>query len=202
MSEMITVNVRLSNADKETVEADKMGTVLDLKEAISAKLSVPSSQQRLIYKGRVLKDASTLEFYGIENDHTIHMVKSGGAAAAPTPPAATPIPATTTSMNGNPASTIPNMSAFGGMPNIPNLGGNQNAMMQQMLSNPEMMNQMLESPMMQNMMNNPEMMRNMMLNNPEMQSVLNANPQLRQALNDPAVSVKCMLLGRSIERQD
>ena len=64
MSTMISLTIRLSNADKAVVEADKSGTVLELKEKIAAKLNVPAVQQRLIYKGRVLKDDSTLEFYG------------------------------------------------------------------------------------------------------------------------------------------
>ncbi len=61
---MINLVIRLSNADKVVVETDKNGTVLELKQVIEAKLNVAAAQQRLIYKGRVLKDDSTLEFYG------------------------------------------------------------------------------------------------------------------------------------------
>ncbi|KAL2542315.1 Ubiquitin domain-containing protein DSK2a [Abeliophyllum distichum] len=34
---------------------------------------VPSEQQRLFYKGRILKDDKTLVGYGLQADHTVHM---------------------------------------------------------------------------------------------------------------------------------
>lgn len=61
---LISLTIRLSNADKVVVDAESTGTVLELKEKIAIALSVPSGQQRLIHKGKVLKDDSTLEFYG------------------------------------------------------------------------------------------------------------------------------------------
>ncbi|KAJ1415735.1 ubiquitin-related domain-containing protein, partial [Ochromonadaceae sp. CCMP2298] len=74
----LTLTIKCSNADKATVVIDQSATVLELKEKIAESLTVAAAQQRLIYKGRVLKDDLTLEHYQIQNEHTVHMVK--GAA--------------------------------------------------------------------------------------------------------------------------
>lgn len=64
MDSVIKLNIKLTNADKCSVEVETTATILELKEKIAAVLNVPAAQQRLIYKGRVLKDDSTVQFYG------------------------------------------------------------------------------------------------------------------------------------------
>lgn len=81
MSE-INVNIKCSNSDKADVQIELSATVL--KEKAGEALYVPASRQRLIYKGRVLKDESTLESYEVQDGHTVHMVKGASAAAAST----------------------------------------------------------------------------------------------------------------------
>lgn len=56
--------IRLSNAEKVNVECGANDTILDLKVAIEKVLSVPPVNQRLIYKGKVLKDDLQLSSYG------------------------------------------------------------------------------------------------------------------------------------------
>ncbi len=46
------------------MEAEADDTVATLKEAVAAKVDAQPSAIRLIYKGQILKDASTLESYG------------------------------------------------------------------------------------------------------------------------------------------
>jgi ubiquilin len=196
MSEL-TLTIKCSNADKATVVIESTATVLDLKNKISEQLSVPATQQRLIYKGRVLKDESTLENYDIQNEHTVHMVKGAGAAGASPAPAAAPAPAPSpfaapaaANPYQQPANPLGNMfgGPAGGMPFGPGGMPDMNRMQEQLMRNPEMMRQVMNSPMMENLLNNPDMMRNMMMNNPQMQAMLDANPQMRHVLNDPAVS--------------
>lgn len=194
MSE-ITLTIKCSNSSTANVTADPTDTVLQLKERVAAVLSVPAAQQRLIYKGRVLKDELTLDSYSVENGHTVHMVK--GAAAAATAASASPAPATPAAPSSSsapsptiaspPAGAIPNPFAMGGLGGLGALGGlggaaagngDINRMTQQLMNSPEMMQQIMNSPMMEAMMNNPDMMRNMMLNNPQMQAMLDANPQV------------------------
>lgn len=191
----ITVTIKCSNADKATIVIEKSALVSDLKDKIAETLSVPSALQRLIYKGRVLKDESTLDFYDIQDGHTVHMVKgSAPGASSTTTSTTTPTPvAAPNSMGslGMPAAANPaNMfgglggmmgNQFGGMPDI-------STMQEQLMRNPEMMQQIMSSPMMDNLLNNPDMLRNMMGNNPQMQAMLDSNPQIRHIMNDPAVS--------------
>ena len=140
MSE-ITIHIKCSNADKATVKIETTATVLELKEKVNEQLNVLPAQQRLIYKGRVLKDDATIDSYGVENEHTVHMVKSGGggAAAAPvstTAPAATspapavpsfalPPSAAPTSSSTQPQASNPfaNPFAMGGLGGMGGMGG-------------------------------------------------------------------------------
>lgn len=85
----ITVNVKCSNADKFEVTTTTTATVAEFKTALSAVSGVEVENQRLIYKGRVLKDDLALDFYGVEEGQTVHLVK-GGKARAEQPAAATP----------------------------------------------------------------------------------------------------------------
>lgn len=77
----ITVNVKCSNADKYQVETTTSATVAEFKIALAAVSSVAAENQRLIYKGRVLKDDLALDFYGVEEGQTVHLVKGGKARA-------------------------------------------------------------------------------------------------------------------------
>lgn len=210
MSEL-TLTIKCSNADKATVVIESTATVLDLKGKIAEQLSVPAAQQRLIYKGRVLKDESTLENYDIQNEHTVHMVKGaapGGASPAPT--AAAPAPTSAYSAPrpayGAPpapgANPMQGMGALfgnpGAMPMGPGGMPDMSRMQEQLMRNPEMMRQVMNSPMMENLMNHPELMRSMMMSNPQMQAMMDANPQMRHILNDPSVSfiIRCVPLFR------
>jgi len=47
-----------------TVSTDNATSIAELKEAIATEASIPSAEQRLIYKGQVLKDERTVESYG------------------------------------------------------------------------------------------------------------------------------------------
>ena len=193
MSEILVI-IKSSNADRTEVLAEPTMTVLEFKEKVAEKIPIEPAAQRLIYKGRVLKDECTLKFYDVQDGQTIHLVKGGGNNPSSTPiatPVAAPSSASgTSSFNGmggfgagggganpNPFQGMGGMGAPGGMPGMP--GG----------MNPEMMSQMMNSPMMESLMSNPDMLRNMIVNNPQMQSMLDSNPQIRHVLNDPAVSL-------------
>jgi ubiquilin len=206
MSE-ITIHIRCSNADKATVQIDTTSTVLDLKELVNAQFNVPASQQRLIYKGRALKDDATIESYGVENEHTVHMIKIGSSsssssssftssATTATLPIARPVSSFTPSVGPAASYATPQAPGRGGFGD-PGGQGDINRLQQQLLQSPEMMEQVMNSPMMQALMDNPEMMRNMMMNNPQMQGIFDANPHLRQMFNDPSVLRQSMEMMRN-----
>ena len=87
---VISIKIKLSGDKKYDVEVDTDLTIADLKTIISATADVAPENQRLIYSGKVLKDTETVAFYKIQNDHSIHLVKSSAAktAAAALTPAA------------------------------------------------------------------------------------------------------------------
>jgi ubiquilin len=207
MSE-INITVKTSNADKTDFKADPSITVLEFKEIIAQKISVPANLQRLIYKGRVLKDESTLSSYNIDDGQTIHLVKSGGGTA-PSQSTSTSTPSTTSTTT--PPTTTPNLfgtpatgsaaNPFGGLGGMNpfgmggmgmGMGGmgadGLNSMQQELLRNPQMMQQVMNSPFMESLMNNPELMQSMIMNNPQMQAMMERNPHIRHILQDPAVS--------------
>ena len=84
-----TVHVKATSGTKITVSVELSLTVAELKATLAAedKANVPANQQRLIYRGHVMKDERALESYGLAAEHTVHLVKGlapGGAAAAAT----------------------------------------------------------------------------------------------------------------------
>ncbi|KAK8530047.1 hypothetical protein V6N13_102928 [Hibiscus sabdariffa] len=86
--EGVMVNIRCSNGKKFTVRTSFGSTVGSFKAVLAQNCGVPADQQRLIYKGRILKDDQTLQSYGLQADHTVHMVR-GFAPSSSTTPAAT-----------------------------------------------------------------------------------------------------------------
>ena len=77
----ITFHVKSSSDAKYTVTVPLSSTVAELKEKLSSSeyADLPVERQRLIYSGRVLKDADTLSLYKIKEGNTVHLVK--GAAS-------------------------------------------------------------------------------------------------------------------------
>jgi ubiquilin len=60
----VVINIRCSNGSKFTVRTSLGSAVSAFKAVLAQNCDVPADQQRLIYKGRILKDDQTLESYG------------------------------------------------------------------------------------------------------------------------------------------
>ena len=60
---------------------------LQLKRRLEAPCGFPAEGMRLIYKGRVLADSSALHTYAVDNDCTLHLVRSAQSISSPPPPA-------------------------------------------------------------------------------------------------------------------
>lgn len=73
----ITFNIKASEA-KYVLTIPLTTTVLALKEKLSGDdySKIPAARQRLIYSGRVLKDAEPLASYKVKEGNTVHLVKS------------------------------------------------------------------------------------------------------------------------------
>ena len=61
----VNVYIRCSNGSKFSVKTTLDSTVAEFKHVLAHNCDVPAEQQRLIYKGRILKDDQTLASYGI-----------------------------------------------------------------------------------------------------------------------------------------
>lgn len=138
--QQITFNVKASNDAKYVLTLPASTTVADLKTKLSASeyADVPVDRLRLIYSGRVLKDADTLESYKIKDGHTIHLVKGAASNARQNPAnqgssstaGATPAPAANVPTNmaagtgNNPlaALTGARYAGFHGLPNAAAFG--------------------------------------------------------------------------------
>ncbi|KAM4125527.1 hypothetical protein ACJW30_01G318700 [Castanea mollissima] len=71
-----TIEIKLKTLDSQTytLRVDKQVPVPALKEQIASVTGVLSEQQRLICRGKVLKDDQLLSAYHVEDGHTLHMV--------------------------------------------------------------------------------------------------------------------------------
>jgi ubiquilin len=147
----------------------------------------------------VLKDEQTLNSYGLQSEHTVHLVR--GAPPSSTPASANPAP------TSNPTSASPPANP-GGSGSVPGLGGlgfpglglgssggasppfgmgpsEFQQVQQQLMQNPNLMREMMNMPAVQNLMNNPDLMRTLIMSNPQMREIIERNPDLAHILNDP-----------------
>ncbi|PON66245.1 Ubiquilin [Parasponia andersonii] len=222
--ELVAVNVRCSNGSKFTVRTSLESTVEAFKALLAQNCDVPVDQQRLIYKGRILKDDQTLHSYGLAADHTVHMVRGFSPAASTPPPA--PANSENTSPNTTPGvtrgvgstegagleSTGLGASLFPGLGlNALGVGGGGPASLfgaglpefeqvqQQLTQNPNMMREIMNMPAIQSLMNNPDLMRSLIMSNPQMRDIIDRNPELAHILNDPGILRQTLEAARNPE---
>lgn len=79
----VTFNVKSSSDQKHVFTLPFSTTVGDLKSKLSSSehADIPADRQRLIYSGRILKDADTLADVKVKDGMTIHLVKSAASNA-------------------------------------------------------------------------------------------------------------------------
>ncbi|KAJ6680952.1 LARGE PROLINE-RICH PROTEIN BAG6 [Salix koriyanagi] len=97
----VEINIKTLNSQKHSFQVNKNMPVSVFKEKIANEIGVPVSQQRLIFRGRVLKDEHLLSEYQVENGHTLHMVARQPAQLQPSADTSS---GNTTRNNGNNAS--------------------------------------------------------------------------------------------------
>ncbi|CAI9767815.1 unnamed protein product [Fraxinus pennsylvanica] len=214
----VMVNIRCSNGSKFSVHVNLDSTVESFKSILAQNCEIPPQQQRLIYKGRILKDDQTLQSYGLEADHTVHLVRgfatnasanSTGATDAGSPHSNPTVTADAGSNEGGAfggsgfgASLFPGLDLNGlgsggglfgaGLPDMEHVQA-------QLTQNPSMMRDILNMPLAQNIMNNPEIIRNIIMNNPQMREIMDRNPELAHVLSDPATLHQTMEAARNPE---
>ncbi|CAA2978481.1 ubiquitin domain-containing DSK2a-like [Olea europaea subsp. europaea] len=216
--EEVNVNIRCSNGSKFSVRTRLESTVQEFKAVLAQSCDVAAEQQRLIYKGRILKDEQTLVSYGLQADHTVHMVR-GSAPAASLPsngPASAGNDTSTPNVTLGVGSNGGDMGASLGASLFPGLGlgavGGTGAsglsgdgipeferVQQQLTQNPNMMREIMNMPAMQSLMNNPEIVRSLIMSNPQMRDIIDRNPELGHILNDPSILRQTLEAARNPE---
>ena len=161
--ENITIKVKTNlDATVHSVQINKNATVLGLKGEIEKVTHIPPAQQKLIIKGRTMKDSDALSAYELNNDSVIAMIK----------------------INNQSQGGAPGMG--GGIPGLGGLEG-LGANPQEMMNDPryqQVMNAVLNNPQMLNQLLNSPQLRPLFEQNPELRAILQ-NPQARQLLLNP-----------------
>ncbi|XP_015575780.2 ubiquitin-like domain-containing protein CIP73 isoform X1 [Ricinus communis] len=70
----IELNIKTLDSQIYSFKVDKNMLVSAFKEKIANEIGVPVGQQRLIFRGKVLKDEHILSEYQVEDGHTLHLV--------------------------------------------------------------------------------------------------------------------------------
>jgi ubiquilin len=158
----ITIFVKpTATGDKITLtDIDEEMLVSDLKDAIAQHSPILAAEQRVIYKGQILKNERTVASYGIGNEHVLHLVKGKSESSSPnSAPVSAPVAPGPQHLMGMDPSMMSDML--------------NNPMFQSILSNPELMRTMLS---------NTPGFREVMDRNPEIAQALNNPAHLRQML--------------------
>ena len=205
----INLKIKMSNGTTFDVTIKASQTVEDLKKACVEGSSIPWDNQRLIFKGKILKDPENISTYKMESGVTVHLVKGAGSAAPTTGPStgasatgSNPAGAGAAGAGANPfmgagmGGGMPGMGMGGGMPNM--MAGGGMSGMGGMNLNPSQINEVLNNPMMQQMLQNPEMLNQMIQMNPMLRQMAENNPQLQAMLANPEM-MRAMMTPQNIQ---
>lgn len=80
---VVVINIKTLDSQVFSFQVDKNMLVSEFKEMIASQVGLPVAQQRLIYRGRVLKDNHALSEYHVESGHTLHLVARQPAETQP-----------------------------------------------------------------------------------------------------------------------
>ncbi|XP_026192445.1 deubiquitination-protection protein dph1 [Cyclospora cayetanensis] len=78
------VSFKVSGGTNFSLNVNQNWTVRELKQKCEEKCQIPVAAQRLIYKGRILKDEDSVSGLGLKDHHIMHLVK--GVTAPPANP--------------------------------------------------------------------------------------------------------------------
>ncbi|KAJ1610173.1 DSK2 like protein [Cryptosporidium canis] len=181
-AEEISIVFKVSGGTQFSINVPGNISVKDLKDKISEPSNIPISQQRLIYKGRILRDNDTLDGMKVESGHTMHLVKSGLQTDIQKP-SNTPNQVPDTSSSGNNQQTNNTIESTPSIQNNTSTGANQSvndriAAMMNMLNNPELGLQA------QSIINSSQNSNSGYLGNPNSTNPVNM-PDLSSLMNSP-----------------
>lgn len=209
---VINISFKVTGSKEFSVAVEPEITVLDLKKKCAEHTEIPVDAQRLIFKGKILKDKENLTFYNVTDGSTMHLVRR----TAPTPEPSTneavnepentnPEATTATTNNFSDMGTSPFLQMImnsGGVGGLNNFGGNVHAGDGMGLGNladlmnseggvlnrdiyQTVMNSPLTRTLISELSNNPEMLSNVINNNEFLRNALSQNPVMQQVFENP-----------------
>ncbi|XP_069138889.1 ubiquilin-1-like [Argopecten irradians] len=209
---MMTISVKTPK-EKQDIEINTDTSVKEFRDMVAKRFSAPCEQLCLIFAGKILKDADTLEQHGIKNGLTVHLViksanrsqqQAAEVSGAASPSAPSPSSAPPPAAQPNVGETPFGIGGLGGLAGLGNLGMGsanfmemQQRMQREMMNNPEMLRSMMDNPFVQQLMSNPEVMRQMITTNPQMRELMERNPEITHMLNNPDLMRQTMELARN-----
>eukprot|EP00917_Polyrhabdina_sp_WS-2016_P004992 GHVP01011462.1.p2 GENE.GHVP01011462.1~~GHVP01011462.1.p2 ORF type:complete len:338 (-),score=75.82 GHVP01011462.1:864-1877(-) len=197
MQEKIEVSLRQSGKQTTTLTVEKSEKVESVKQKIEELCEIPPAQQRLVYKGKMLRDEDTIASLGVANGHVFNLIRkasvtTGNSTADSRPAAATARPSTTRMSPGAdmfPTNPMPGTGQEMDMGNLMQAMSSLSANMPQF--GEDAMKQMVEDPNFQNSMkylfSNPEALQELFRQNPLLNEMMNNNPFVRSVMESPAV---------------
>ncbi|RWW00148.1 hypothetical protein BHE74_00020667 [Ensete ventricosum] len=177
----VTVHVRCTDGSKISARTALGSTVGAFKAVVAGSSDVPAEQQRLIYKGRILKDDQTLASYGM----SVNGVAGSGTASL----FGTGIPELD-QMQQQLAQNPNIMTEIMNMPAIQNIVNNPDIIQNLFMNNPQLREIIDRNPDLAHVLNdpstlrqtmeaarNPELMREMMRNTDRAMSNIESSPE-------------------------
>ena len=74
MEDKVEINIKQTQDVNFKVTVNKSGTVLDIKTACESQTSINHTEMKIIFKGRILKDADSISSLNLIDNTTMHMV--------------------------------------------------------------------------------------------------------------------------------
>lgn len=206
------INIKASTGGKYTISVEDLGeTVGSFKSRLAELCGIPAENQRLIFKGHILKDVQTMndlkEKQGLEDGQTMHLVRGAGGGGPNNTsystnnnssgsetnkaPSNQPMGSSTTG-NWNPFATAQSTTGSNSQPfNMFGTTSTSSGTTNPPTGVPNMDSFGNMSNVQQQLLQNPELVRQIMnspmmhslLQNPElMRSMMMNNPQMRQLM--------------------
>eukprot|EP00916_Digyalum_oweni_P005087 GHVL01009036.1.p1 GENE.GHVL01009036.1~~GHVL01009036.1.p1 ORF type:complete len:447 (+),score=71.65 GHVL01009036.1:101-1441(+) len=180
------ISVKKQDGSTFDVEIDGGQKVEALQELIQNKTSIITSEQRLVFSGRVLQPDKSLTSYNVDNNCVVYLLHNRPNSQASSSMALA------SSNDGELDSR-----GDGRNPADRQNRGFRRQVYQQFLQNPSAMQQMLNSPIVQQLLSSPQVMQSIIQANPQINELMQRNPELSQMLTDPQVLQQSVAMLRS-----
>ncbi|CRG96185.1 ubiquitin domain-containing protein DSK2, putative [Plasmodium gallinaceum] len=207
---VINVSFKVTGGKEFTISIEPDITVLDLKKKCCDHVDIPVEAQRIIFKGKILKDKESLSTYNVADGNTMHLVRSAIPTKEPEEEKENNKNESSSNQNTNSNDNLSDLSDnplvqmllqsgtgdvnnfnsgtgsgdnlnFGNFANLLNSNGGE--------FNRDTISSLLNNPLARSLLNelsnNPEMLTNLVSNNPILRNTFSQSPIMQPVLENP-----------------